>query len=350
MIIMKNNMKYLTKTLLVAGVLALVAGCGNVQKKDQGENAAAPVQATKVSVVSAVMQDVPQTETYASSVEAYAVNNIVPQGGSRIQKMYVDVGDFVSRGQVLAVMDRLNLEQSRMKLVNDSTEYARIKGLFEAGGVSQSDFEAVELGYKVSRTTYENLLENTVLRAPISGVITARNYDRGDMYAMAQPIYVLQQVTPVKILVGVSESDYTSVRKGQEVSITADAFPGRTFSGTVNRLYPTMDPTSHTFKVEVLVRNADRALRPGMFVKAAISFGMRRSIVLPDVAVVKQLGSGQRAVYILNGDGTVRSSIVELGRHFDTSYEILSGVAEGDRVAVRGSSNLRDGSKVEVVE
>ncbi len=346
-------MNYLTKTLLFAGVLAVVAGCGNSQKKVQegnAEAAPAPVQATRVTVTSAVMQDVPQTETYASSVEAYAVNNIVPQGGSRIQKMNVDVGDFVSRGQVLAVMDRLNLEQARMKLVNDSTEYARIKGLFEEGGVSQSDFEAMELGYKVSRTTYENLLENTVLRAPISGVITARNYDRGDMYAMAQPIYVLQQITPVKILVGVSESDYTSVRRGQEVSITADAFPGKTFSGTVNRLYPTMDPVSHTFNVEVLVRNADRMLRPGMFVKATISFGQRRSIVLPDVAVVKQLGSGQRAVYILNGDGTVRSSLVTLGRHFDTSYEVLSGVNEGDRVAVRGSSNLRDGSKVEVVE
>lgn len=345
-------MNYLSKTLLFAGMLAVMAGCGNTQKKDRSENEAAPaqVQATKVTVVSAVMQDVPQTETYASSVEAYAVNNIVPQGGTRIQKMNVDVGDFVSRGQVLAVMDRLSLDQATMKLKNDSTEYVRLKGLFEEGGISQSDFESMELAYKVSRTTYENLLENTILRAPISGVITARNYDRGDMYAMAQPIYVLQQITPVKVLVGVSESDYTYVRRGQEVTIYADALPGRTFSGTVNRLYPTMDPTSHTFNVEVLVRNADRALRPGMFVKATISFGTRRSIVLPDMAVVKQLGSGQRAVFILNGDGTVRSSIVTLGRHLESSYEILSGVAEGDRVAVRGSSNLRDGSKVEVVE
>ena len=146
---LKRHMNYLTKTLLFAGVLAVVAGCGNSQKKVQegnAEAAPAPVQATRVTVTSAVMQDVPQTETYASSVEAYAVNNIVPQGGSRIQKMNVDVGDFVSRGQVLAVMDRLNLEQARMKLVNDSTEYARIKGLFEEGGVSQSDFEAMELG------------------------------------------------------------------------------------------------------------------------------------------------------------------------------------------------------------
>ena len=96
--------------------------------------------------------------------------------------------------------------------------------------------------------------------------------------------------------------------------------------------------------------NNDTVLRPGMYCKVTVNFGDSKSAVVPDEAVVRQLGSGQRYVYILNGDGTVRSSAVELGRHFGTSYEILSGVAAGDTVAVSGASSLKDGAKVELVE
>lgn len=339
------------KTLLFAGMAAVLAGCGNSQKKaGAASEATAATQAIKITTVTATKTEVPQTEVYSSTIQANAVNNIAPQSSARIQKINVEVGDFVSRGQILAEMDRVNLDQARMKMINDSTEYMRLKGLFEEGGVSQSDYEAMELQYSVSKSSYDNLVENTVLRAPISGVITARNYDRGDMYSMGSPIYVLQQITPVKILVGVTESDYTKVKVGQEVSLTVDAFPDRTFKGRVNRLYPVMESASHTFNVEVVVTNSDRVLRPGMYARVTISFGSNLSVTLPDEAVVKQLGSGQRYVYILSGDGTVRSSEVTLGKHDGETYEILSGVEEGDVVAVGGSANLKDGSKVEVID
>ena len=240
--------------------------------------------------------------------------------------------------------------QQKLQLANAEKELKRLKQLYEQGGLSQSDYEAAELQYNVAKATCENLEQNTILRSPITGVVTARNYDRGDMYAMAAPIFTVQQITPVKLLVGVSETDYTKVKVGQQVSIVADALPGKTIAGKVNKIYPTMEAASHTFNVEVLVPNVDKALRPGMYCKVTVNFGDRTNPVVPDEAVVKQLGSGQRFVYVLNGDGTVRSSAVELGRHFGTSYEILSGVAAGDSVAVSGASALKDGSRIEIVE
>ncbi len=326
-----------------------VAACG--QKKTAVSEAAAEVPPTRVTVTDVKFQTVPQTEEYSTSVQAFAVNNIAPQSGGRIQKINVDVGSFVSKGQILAEMDAVQLTQSRLQLANSETELARLKQLYEQGGLSQSDYEAMELQYNVAKASYENLEQNTILRSPINGVVTARNYDRGDMYAMAQPIFTVQQITPVKLLVGVSETDYTKVKTGQKVSITADALPGRTFSGTVHRIYPTMDAVSHTFKVEVQVPNTDRALRPGMYCKATLSFGDNYSAVVPDEAVVKQLGTGQRYVYILNEDGTtVHSSAVTLGRHIGSSYELLDGVKEGERIAVSGASALKDGSRIEIVE
>ena len=339
-------MNKIFKTLTLTGLTIVMVSCG-LGKKDDSAAVSEEEKATLVSTATAVMMEVSQTEIYSSTVEANAINNIAPQAPGRIQSIRADVGTFVARGQVLAVMDAAQLDQTRLKLINDSTELSRLKSLYEEGGVSKSDFDAVEMAYNVSRRSYNNLSENTYLRSPISGVVTARNYDRGDLYN-GQPIFVVQQITPVKLHVGVSESDYTKVKLGNQVEITVDALPGRTFTGKINKIYPTMDAMTHTFITEILVQNADRVLRPGMFARVKVEFGINNSVVVPEEAVVKMQGSGQRCVYILQPDNTVESSLVKLGRHIEGMYEILEGVSEGDVVAAKGSSSLKDGSKVEV--
>ena len=328
---------------------ALLSACGQQKSGAPADPMAGAADKTPVvSVAAATRQAVAQEAVYSASVQANVVNNIAPQTGGRIQKLNVEVGDFVSAGQILAEMDRVQLDQAALRLKNDETELARVKQLFEEGGVSQSDFESLELAFKVSKSSYENLLENTVLRAPVSGVVSARNYDRGDLYAMAQPIYTVQQITPVKLLVPISEADYTRVKRGHKVSLTADALPGRTFTGTIVRLYPTMDPATHTFNAEVRVNNEKRELRPGMYARVTVDFGASQSVVVPDAAVIRQQGSGQRSVFVLNADSTVSVRVVETGRHFGSQYEILSGLEAGEQVLTGGFTNLKSGDKVEV--
>ena len=303
-----------------------------------------------VEVVTASKRDVAEESTYSSTVEAYATNNIMPQTGARIRKINVEVGDYVVKGQVLAEMDRLQLDQLELQIQNDEIEYARLKGLYEEGGVSQSDFEAAELGYKVRKTNYQNLLENTILRSPINGYVTARNFDKGDMFSMSAPLFTVQQVIPVKLLVGISENEYTKVKKGDTVSLTVDALPGRSFTGKVNRLYPTINAATHTFNAEVVVQNSDRALRPGMFARVKVVFGTNHRVVLPDQCIVKQEGTGQKFVYLLNNDETVSYVPVTLGRHIGAEYEVIDGVLEGDTVVLKGQATLKDGVKVIVLE
>lgn len=342
----------------VAALLALVSSCGNSGSKSSEDASPAEATATEatteeapiVTVQTVSLQDVPQTSVYTATVEPYAKNNIAPQSSLRITKINVEVGDFVRAGQVLAEMDRLSLQQAELQMKNNETEYKRLQGLYDAGGLSKSDLDAAELSYKVSKTNYDNLLQNTILRSPINGVITARNYDKGDMFTMGQAIYTVEQITPVKLLVGISESEYTSVKKGNEVSITVDAFPGRTFTGKINRIYPTINETTHTFNVEVIVTNTDRVLRPGMYARVTVQFGVNRSVVVPDSAVVKQTGSGERFIYVLNADGTVTYQNVKLGRHIGATYEILSGIEDGAQVVTEGQVRLRDGIKVTVSE
>ena len=332
------------KSILLLAALAAVA-CGN-----QGETQKAPEVVTpNVEVATAESRDVPQENVYASTIQAYAVNNIAPQTAGRIRKINVEVGDYVVKGQILAEMDRLQLEQTELQVQNDDIEYERLKGLYAEGGVSQSDFETAELGYKLRKSNLANLRENTILRSPITGYVSARNFDAGDLFSMSAPLFTVQQVTPVKLLVGISESEYTKIRKGDKVSLTVDAIPGQEFSGKVDRLYPTIDPATHTFKAEVVVPNTDRVLRPGMYARVTVNFGSRRSIIVPDKALVKQEGTGTRFIYVLRADNTVSYLPVTVGRHMGQEYEVLSGLEEGARVVVKGQALLRDGVKVNVL-
>ena len=335
--------------MFVAVAVIMTAGCGNTSSK-KTETVEVTVADPTVSVAQVFVREVPQEAVYTSTVQAYVKNNIAPQMAGRITKINVEIGDFVKEGQILAEIDKAQLLQAQLQLQNQEVELQRLKSLYEEGGLSQSDYDAIQMQYNVLKTQVDNLIENTTLRSPINGVVTARNYDVGDMYAMSMPIFTVEQIVPVKLLVGVSETDYSKVKKGDSVVVTADAIPGKTFYGKVNRIYPTVDPATRTFTVEVKIDNNYKTLRPGMFVRATINFGTNTNVVIPDVAVVKQQGSGERFVYVLNADNTVTYKKVVLGRRMGAEYEVLEGLEDGDRIVIGGQIRLKDGVKVIVNE
>lgn len=336
--------------MCLAAALVAAVSCGNGSKKVAGTTEAAVDMTPVVSVEKVFVREVPQTATYTSTVQSYVKNNIAPQMAGRINKINVEIGDNVKKGQILAEMDKSQLLQAQLQLANQEVELQRLKALYDAGGISKSDYDAVEMSYNIAKTQVENLVENTILRSPVDGVVTARNYDAGDMFAMSAPIYVVEQIKPVKILVAISESEYTKVKKGDSVEIVADALPGITFYGKIEKIYPTIDPTTRTFNVEVVVANNYSTLRPGMFARVKIDFGANNNVVIPDVAVVKQQGSGERFVYVLNADGTVEYRKIVLGRRMGKEYEVLEGLSDGDKIVTGGQIRLKDGIKVIVNE
>ncbi|MBQ3843545.1 MAG: efflux RND transporter periplasmic adaptor subunit [Bacteroidales bacterium] len=333
-------------TLLIASAAIILMSCGQSNNNTQQ----AVEENPKVTVTTVNAEYVSQITVYPTTIEADIVNNIAPQSSARISKIYVEIGDKVEAGQILAKMDEANLEKARLQLVNDSIELGRIKQLHDIGATSQSDFEAMSLKYDVSKRTYLNLLENTLLKSPISGIVTARNYDEGDMYAMAQPLFVIQKISPVKMLINISESKYSQIQKGMEVDITTDAYGDQVFKGVVSLIHPTINAMTHTFPVEVKFMNKDITLRPGMFARVTVNYGDNFRVVIPDRAVMKQVGSGEQYVYILNPDGTVTYSVVELGRRMGNRYEVLSGIDDNATIVVSGQTRLKNGIAVDVVK
>ena len=291
-------------------------------------------------------QEVEQIQEFTATVEANVVNNIVPSMSLRINDILVEVGDHVRKGQVLAQMDKTNLLQSQTQLENIQLEYDRAFELYKVGGASKQSLDAQKTQLDVAKTAYENLKENTRLVSPINGIVTARNYDSGDMIG-GEPVVTIEQMSPVKLLVNVSESFYTRVRKGMDVNVKVEVYGDEIFHGKVSLIYPTVDPQTRTFPVEIKLPNKDLKVRPGMFARVTMNFGTQNHVVAPDLSIIKQAGSGDRYIYVYK-DGKVSYNKVLLGRRMDDKYEIISGVSDGDQVVVAGPSRLTNGAEVSV--
>lgn len=331
--------------IVPAVILATLISCSGEKKQTE----AVTDQKVQVKVENVSAQDVEQLSEFTATVEANIKNNIAPQSPVRIEKLFVEVGDQVKAGQKLAQMEATNLTQAKVQLDNIETEFKRIDELYKVGGASKSAWDAQKTSLDVARTTYKNLQDNTQLISPINGIVTARNYDNGDMYSGAEPIFTVEQIRPVKLMINVSESFFTKVKKGMDVDVKLDVYGNDLFKGKVSLVYPTIDPATRTFPVEIKIVNNDERVRPGMFARVTMNFGTLNHVVAPDQAIVKQSGAGDRYIYVYK-DGKVSYNKVELGRRMGNKYEIISGVTDGDQVVITGQNRLTNGMEVEIIK
>jgi len=326
--------------------VALLASCGGGDRTGNAESEA--IQKTKVRVEEVQLVPVDQISTFTATVEADQVNNIAPAMGGRIREIRVDVGSQVRRGQALVTMDKANLSQQQTQVATLKRDYERYKELYEVGGISKQQLDQAKTQLDVAEYALNNLDENTTLTSPVNGVVTARNYDPGDV-AGQSPILTIESINPVKVKVNVSESYYSQVVKGMPVEVQVDALGGEVFQGSVSLIHPTLDPVSHTFTVEISVPNGDQRLRPGMFARVKMNFGTNERPLLSDRAVLKQVGSNDRYVFV-EKDGKAIYTLVQLGVRINDKYEIVSGLNDGDKVIVQGNTGLIDGVEVEVID
>lgn len=338
---MKRAVGLLTVAILIG---VLLNACNSNKNADNQEED----KKVKIKVEQVFQKEIDMLYDYTAIVQAEAVNNIAPTIPGRIDKIYVEVGSRVSKGQLLVQMDANSLTQAKSKLDNLETTFKRVNELYKVGGVSKSDWEAQQTALDVARTAYQNLKDNTQLISPISGVVSLRNYDSGDLYA-GNPILQVQQIRPVKLRINVSEMQYTKIKEGMEAKVKIEVYDNEEFTGKVSLVYPTIDPRSHTFPVEITIPNTDEKIRPGMYAKVSINMGKNNHVLVPDVSIVKQQGSGDRYVYVYK-DGKVSYNKVVIGRQIGDMYEIISGVEDGDFVATTTLSKLNNRMEVELVK
>lgn len=344
-----NIMKY--KFLPIVATLAAavaVSACGGEEKTDKETAKAAPEEETPiVDIAVAGMRSVDQNHSYTANVEAFNTNNINPSTPNRIKSITVDVGDHVRRGQVLVTLDNSTATQQKVNLDQIDREYKRAKQLLAIGSGTQANVDALKAQYDAAYAMYRNTLENTTLTSPMNGVVTARNLHPGDM-ASGAAILTIGQIAPrVKVLINIPETERSFVTQGMPVEVSLDAFPDEVLNAKIGRVYPSVDPATRTFEAEIQIDNPNERIFPGMFARVNINHGAKLHVVVPDRAVVKQIGSGNKYVYVYR-NGKVSYNKVEVGQRIDDSYELLSGINDGDTVVIAGQSRLADGVSVKL--
>ncbi|MCF0212494.1 MAG: efflux RND transporter periplasmic adaptor subunit [Bacteroidales bacterium] len=345
-------MNKIFKIAAIALTVGSLVACGGKNDKEAAPEAAAAKAPEKVKVQALESQRISKVLELSATLEGYETMNISPSVTGHIEKIYAEVGTRVSKGTLLVRMDQTQLNTARINLNSTKTEFERVSALKESGNISQQVYDQTKAGLDQLTENVRFLEENTFVRAQFSGVISAKNYQDGEMYS-GQPILTLSQISTLKALISVPESYFPLVKQGMKVEIFSDIYPDKTFPASIEIVYPTIDPTTHTFQCKLKIPNGGEKIRPGMYVRTSLALGEVDAIVVPYQAVLKLTGSNDRYVF-LNNEGKARRVAVTLGQRFDDRIEIVpvipGDIKEGDQLVVTGQARLVDGAQLSVVE
>ena len=284
----------------------------------------------------------------STNLQGYLTVNVAPSVTGKIQHIFVEVGDKVAQGQSLVTMDETQYKTTKISLANLETEKNRIAQLLKTGSATQQQYDQIETQYNSTKEQLDFLKINTYNKAPFAGVISAKNYEDGELYS-GQPIVVLTQIDKLKALVAIPESYFPKFKEGMKLTLTSEIYPDQVFPATVEVVYPTIDATSHTFQVKIVIPNQKKLLRPGMYVTTSIGLGKANVITTPYQAVEKLVGANDRYVF-LNENGRAKRVSVELGQRYDQEIEIIAPeIVPGVEMVTTGQHKLVDSVKLNVV-
>ncbi|MHB8420949.1 MAG: efflux RND transporter periplasmic adaptor subunit [Myxococcales bacterium] len=345
----------------VLSALLFAAGCENAQA--QAPLAAEPpaIQVTTAEVTSKPM---PSELTLAGQLVANQQSEVAANGIGRVVRTFVDRGTFVKAGAALIELDtrsaqleaaeaRANLETAQVSRDLAQTLCKRTDELFARSAISKEEWERTSSQCRTSVASVTaararadlaaKTLSDAIVRAPFSGLIGEREVSVGEYVLPATRVATLVELDPLRLQLTVPEADVGQLHEGQEVRFTVEAFPGRTFEGTVKYLDPSVRSATRDLIAEAVVANAEHLLKPGMFATAHLVLPDQNRPVVPKSALAEEGNSTHLFVVVA---GHLEERIVQPGPERDGSVAILDGVHSGERVAAALSDDIRDGVPV----
>lgn len=318
---------------------------------DAGTGDAPPIP---VETVTTARGDIAAVYSGTATLEADGEADVLAKVGGEVIELRVEEGDRVEAGQVLAVLDgerlRFELKRSLADVRRLEQEYERNVELHEKGIVSAGAFENLKYELDSLKAAHELAtleLAYTNIRAPIDGIVSHRFIKLGNTLAVNQPTFHIADLDPLLAHLHVPEREYRMLAAEQSAVVEVDALAGHQFPAHIDRIGPTVDPATGTFKVTIEVDDPEQQLKPGMFSRVNVVYDTHAdALLIPRVALVDDDTSA--AVYVIEDNRAhrrdVRTGFVDSGR-----IEILEGLSGGDEVVVIGQNGLRDGARVDVV-
>ncbi len=348
---MKKVVRWGWVSVMALALVGLTAGCGKSDKKKAGESTEPEgPRVEKVRTEPVVKQEIERDVECTAVLEGYETMNVSPSLTGIIEKRFKDVGDHVSTGDLLVRMDQNQLIQAKLNLANLETEMKRMDALLAGGNVTQQTYDKTKMAYEQAKQQVEFLQNNTFFKATFPGVVSARNYESGELFNGARPILTVVQLNMLKAIIDVPEAYFPKIKAGMKLNIISDIYPDTKFPAVIETIYPTVDAATHTFQCKVKIPNGSMKLRPGMYVHTAVNVGKVKVLAVPYQSVLKLTGSNERYLF-LNENGFAKRVTVEAGQRFNRFVEVISDeVVEGGQVVTQGQARLIDGIELQVMD
>ena len=347
-----------TLLALLATATLVATGCGSRNDSNADDTTPDKEETLPVPVEVATIRNGDITAVYSgtASLEADGEATAMAKVGGELLRLLVNEGDQVEAGQVLALVDdarlRLEVQRSKANLEKAEQEYRRNVELHQKGLLPAGTFEGLKYDLDALKAQYALAaleLSHTKVKAPISGIISARLVKVGNTIAANTPVFRITDLDPLLAYIYVPERDYQKLAADQPVTLSVDALPGEVFGGRIQTIAPVIDPNTGTFKVTVEINDRSGALKPGMFGRVNVVYDTRSGVPLvPRVALLDS--DSETSVFVVRADeDAVERKTVAIGYSSGGNVEVLSGLAAGDRVVVIGQAGLKENSKVQII-
>jgi len=279
----------------------------------------------------------------------------------------VEEGSAVSKGSLLVEINQTDyrldkqraeaaMKQAEASLANVKSEFQRKESLYKEELITRQQYDDISTRVILAEAdlakaksmleTSAERLARTRIYSPLNGMVKEKKVSSGDFARTSLPLLHLIKVDPLKLNFTVSEKDIADLKTGQDVDFTVDSFPGKKFSGKVNLIYPNVEERTRTLQAEAIVPNADRVLKPGLFVRATIYTGPPREVIVaPLTALIYD--NATVSLFVVEGN-LARERKVTTGRKYGEDIEIIEGLNAKEQIVVVGQNNLSEGIKVNV--
>lgn len=358
----KGKMKWvLLVVVLVAGVIAFRVLSGGKQEMKAGQ----PLTSVRVERVQKMVKQ--GKFEYAGSLEAGQQATISAKNGGKVASIYVEDGEKVAKGQKLLQLDNIELrnallissamlQKSEVALATAVSNYDRFKQLYDAGGMTEKDFEDAGTAVKIAQSDVDmarasvsnarEALANTTVTSPIGGIISGKNVNLGQVLAPGQAVMSVQSTGKMYCVVNVKQEEAGVINRGANALVTVDSFPGKKFSGVVESINAVVDVDSRTFKTKISLDNKNMVLKPGMYANAVILTGNDVKVT----AVPMNAVTGEEGLYyvFVDANGKAKRVPIMIGDVMDKYVEIKSGLKGGEEIIVTNVSSLKEGDRLEV--
>ncbi len=340
---------------VAAGGTAAAAGAAAADDKTDGKDAKKEKAPVPVNVVEISTGTISSYISATANLVAEDQVKIVGEADGRVTQLLVEEGDYVQKGQILAVLNKddaeILLAKAKVRAENADVAFNRAHEMFEKQLLSKGDYEKTEMDKSVAAQELAEArwrVSKTTIRSPFAGRVTERQIKIGSHVRIGEELFTVTDYDPLVALIYLPESDVLALETGREVHLKLKADESVTFNGRISQISPVVDTATGTVKVKIEAIQPPKMVRPGSFVSVNIVRETKGdAVLLPREAVIRELRDAH--VFVMDGEKAAKR-VITLGIEEGVNVQVLSGITPGDKVITAGQGGLKDGSPVKILD